>query len=72
MDDLFREDEGISIEELLHIGACLGFGEFFLDFLAKIAVAELGDDVGVVLGGVDFVQGENIGVLLHVLEDFDF
>ena len=49
-------DIGVSADELFHIYTGLSFREPFLDLLAEIALAKLSNDVGVVLGRVDFVQ----------------
>ena len=72
MNDFVFVDEGISCYELFHEVACFWLIKFFLNSFAEVWVAELGDDVSIVLGRVDLVEGEDVGELLHFLEDFDF
>lgn len=51
---------------------CLSGRNTLLGLLVEVGVAELGDDVGVVLGGVDLMQVEDVGSALQLLQDLDF
>ncbi len=48
-------NEVIASNELLHETTCLVLCQFLFDSFAEIAVAEFGDYVCIVLGGVDLV-----------------
>jgi hypothetical protein len=71
MYDLIAVDKSISTDELFHVDTCLSFGEPVLYLFAEINFAKLGYDVSIVLGCVDFVQSQDIGKLLHFLENLD-
>jgi hypothetical protein len=40
-----------------------------LNLFGEVGVAELSDDVGVVFGGEDVVEGEDVGYVLQLLKD---
>lgn len=56
MYNLLPPEMQIAGYHLLEEPGRLGLGELLLDSLAEVAVAELGDDVGVVLGVVDLEE----------------
>lgn len=68
MDDVIFGEVEVAKDDLLHVLAGLVLRESLLDDLAEIVVAELGDDIGVVLGGEDIVEGEYMGHALEFLE----
>lgn len=60
MDDISFGEVGVASEDLLHEVDGFGFRESFFEGFVEIGVAEFSDDVGVVFGGVDFVEGEDV------------
>lgn len=71
MDNFVAVDERISCDELFHESTGFHFRDFFLDYFAEVAIAQLGDDVSIVLRSVDLVQSQDIGKFLHFLEDLN-
>lgn len=71
MDELFFIDIGISIDKLRHIMEGLGLCQFFLNFATEISFAEFGDNICVILGGVNFMEMENVGNIPQRFEDLD-
>ena len=59
-------------KDLLHEVDGLGLGESFFEGFVEIGVAKFCDDVGVIFGGVDFVEGEDVGKAFKFFEDLDF
>ena len=72
MDDVLPCEVEVACEDLLHEVRGLGLGESFFQGFVEIGVAEFGDDVGVIFGGVDFVEGEDVGQAFEFFEDLDF
>ena len=62
----------IALDKLAHILEDFWLGKLLLDVFAEIRLAQLGDDVGIILGGEDIVEGEDIGDVLEFLQNFDF
>lgn len=71
MDEALLVDLLVTEEELVHVVVDFRLGEGLLDFAAEVAFTKFRDDVGVVFGGVDFVEGEDMGHILHGFEDVD-
>jgi hypothetical protein len=71
VDDISARKVEVALEDLLHEDGCLCFRESLLDDLVEVGVAEFGDDVGVVLGGVDFAQRQDEGQVLEFLQHLD-
>ena len=72
MDDVLAGEVEVAGEDLLHEVDGLGLGESLFEGFVEVGVAEFGDDVGVVFGGVDFVEGEDVGQGFEFFEDLDF
>ena len=72
VDDPLLLELEVALDDLLHEGDNLSFLEGLFDGFAEIGVAEFGDEVGVVFGGEDVVEGEDVGQVLELLEDVDF
>jgi hypothetical protein len=68
VDEALLEDVGVALDDLRHEDQTVLLRQSLLDLATEVGVAQLGDDVGVVLGGVDLVQGEDVGHVLHRLE----
>lgn len=66
-DVIFGEVE-VPKYDLLHVPTGLVLREPLLDDLAEIVIAELGDDIGIILGGEDIVEGEYMRHALEFLE----
>lgn len=62
----------IALDKLVHILEDFGLGKLLLDVFAEVGLAQLGDDIGVILGGEDIVEGEDVGDVLEFLQNFDF
>jgi len=71
VDDIFPGEVEVACEDLLDELEGFSFGEAFFEGFVEVGVAEFGDDVGVVFGGVDFVEGEDVGERFEFLEDLD-
>ena len=69
MDDLFFGKVQIPRKHLFHVSSCLLFRQTFLQTLAEIRFAELGDDVSIVLGGVDLVEVEDVRQISEFFQD---
>ena len=75
MNDIFLREIVESAENVSDNGLSFAFGEVVLlpKFGLQVAsVAEFGDDVSVIFGGVDFVECEYIGEVPHGFKDLDF
>ena len=59
-------------QNLLHEGECLGRGQASFQSTGQVALAELGDDVGVVLGSEDLVKSEDVGQSFEFSENLHF
>lgn len=55
----------IAFENLIHICKRLELGQALLDSGAEVGLTELGDNVGIVLCGVYFMEGEHMRHILH-------
>ena len=55
MDDAVPGEVEVPDHDLLHVLAGLVLAEALLNHLAEVIIAELSDDVGIVLGGEDVV-----------------
>lgn len=60
MDDIFLGEVEVPLDHLAHIRTGLVLGKPLLDHFAEIRVAELGDDVGIILGGEDIMEHEYV------------
>ena len=72
VDDTFLLEFEVTLDDLLHEGDDLRFLEVLFDGFAEIGVAEFSDEVGVVFGGEDIVEGEDEGQVFEFFEDIDF
>ena len=72
MDDFMVMNFFVSIEELGHVEAGFGFGEFGLDDCVHVRRAEFCNEVRVVFGGDDIIESENARFVFQLFEDFDF
>ena len=61
MDDVFPEEVHVSIEQLLDVGVGFLLGGFLFDLLAKVAIAQFSNNVGIILGVVDLEELEDTG-----------
>lgn len=75
MDDAIGIDLGVAGDDLAQVLDGFPFGHASLggDELGEITpFAVFGDDVGVILGGVDVVHFDNVPGVLERLQHFDF
>ncbi len=61
MDDVFPEEVHVSIEQLLDVGVGFLLCGFLFDLLAKVAIAQFSNNVGIILGVVDLEELEDTG-----------
>lgn len=57
----------ISVHKLRHVGINFRFCQFPLDVLAEIRVTQFCHDVGIVFGGIDLVEMQDVGERLKLL-----
>jgi hypothetical protein len=62
----------ISLDDLVHEMQTLVLCHFDFDFFIQVALAELGDYVSVVFGGINFVECQDIGDILEFFEYLNF
>ncbi len=72
MNDFSLLELSVALDELVHILKDFRLRELLFDVFAEIGFAQLGDDVGVILGGEDIMQGEYVGDVLKFLQNLDF
>jgi hypothetical protein len=61
MNDVFVLELIISCNNLLHKLNGLALRKRLLDTLAEVGMAKLSDQVGVIFGRVDVMEGEDVG-----------
>jgi hypothetical protein len=49
------------MQNLIHVIENLIFCHFALDFIIEVARTELGDNIGIVFGGVHLMKVKNVG-----------
>lgn len=72
MNDIPPCEVHVSNQNLLHEGNSLRLRESFFDGLVEVRLAQLGNDVGVILGGIDLVQGQDMRQGFEFLEYLNF
>ena len=72
MYDIFLCKVDVSIDNLIHIPTGLILADFMFDKLVQICIAEFGDDVGIVFGGEDLMDVEDVLLIFQFLENCDF
>jgi hypothetical protein len=72
MNDFSLLKLSIALDELVHILKDFRLSELLFDMLAEIRFAQFSDDVSVILGGEDIMQGEYVGDVLKFLQNLDF
>jgi hypothetical protein len=72
MYDIFLCKVDVSIDNLIHIPTGLILADFMFDKLVQICIAEFGDDVGIVFGGEDLMDVEDVLLIFQFLENSDF
>lgn len=72
MYDILPCEIEIASNDLPHTRGGLLLGEPLLYLFAKIRITQLRDDIGVILGGEDIVEGEDVRLCFELLEHLDF
>lgn len=72
MNDALLGKVVVSLHDLLHITTGLVLRESLLDHFAEIGVAKFSDDVGIVLGGEDIMEGEYVREVFKFFQDLNF
>jgi len=71
MNDFLAIDLQIPLNNLIHEIIRLVLGQLLLHFHVQITRTQLSYDVSVILGCVYFMESEDVGDILYLLEDFD-
>ena len=72
MYDIFLCEVEVSPDDLVHVAAGFILAHLMFDEFVEIGVAEFGDDVGIVFGGEDLVDVEDVLLIFEFFEDGDF
>lgn len=72
MYDIFLCKVDVSLDYLIHIPTSLILTHFMFVKFVQIGIAELGDDVGIVFGGENLMDVENVLLIFEFFEDSDF
>ena len=72
MYDIFLGKIDIPLDNLFHVSTGLGLSQFIFNQLIEICIAQLGNDVGVVLGRVDLMHIEYVLLVFELFKDGNF
>ena len=68
MNDLLPSKLKVADQDLLHEISRLVLAQTLLQGFIEVRVTQLGNDVGIIFGGVDLMKREDVGQHLELLE----